>query len=178
MPLSEFINVKNLLLAKSRLSFILLARSVVFAAMFEHQMLEGKSNRVTIEDVDSDVMTEVLRFIYTDKANGIDKMADLLLAASDKYALERLKALCEESLSNNLDTENAADTLVLADMHSANQLKTQAIDFINTHASDVIETHGWKNMTKCYPHLVAETFKALVNQQSPTIGPARKKLKL
>lgn len=33
-------------------------------------------------------------------------------------------------------------------------------------------------MTKCYPHLVAETFKAMVNQQSPTIGPARKKIKL
>lgn len=100
--------------------------------MFEHQMLEGKNNRVVIEDVDADVMNEILRFIYTDKANGIDRMADLLLAAADKYALDRLKALCEEALSNNLDAENVTDTLVLADLHSANQLKIQAIDFINT----------------------------------------------
>lgn len=157
---------------------ILASRSAVFAAMFEHQMLEGKINRVMIEDVDPDVMAEILRFIYTDKINGIDKMADLLLAAADKYALERLKALCEESLSNSLDSENVADTLVLADLHSANQLKAQAIDYINTHAPDVIDTQGWKNMTKAYPHLVAETFKALVNQQSPTVGPAKKRLKL
>ena len=54
--------------------------------MFESQMLEGLSNRVQIEDVDPDVMNEVLRFIYTGKTNSIEKMADLLLAASDKVA--------------------------------------------------------------------------------------------
>ena len=48
-----------------------------------------------------------------------------------KYALERLKSLCEEALCNNLDIENVADTLILADLHSAHQLKIQAIDFIN-----------------------------------------------
>lgn len=54
-------------------------------------MLEGKINRVTIEDVDPDIMIEILRFIYTDKANGIDKMADLLLAASDKVKKYQFK---------------------------------------------------------------------------------------
>ena len=110
---------------------ILAARSAVFSAMFESQMLEGISNRVQILDVDYEVMREVLRFIYTGKSNSIDKMADLLLAAADKYALERLKALCEEALCNNLDIENVADTLILADCHSAVQLKYQAIEFIN-----------------------------------------------
>jgi speckle-type POZ protein len=57
---------------------------MVFSAMFEHKMIECKSNRVVIDDVDPDVMNEVLRFIYTDKASGIEKMADLLLAAADK----------------------------------------------------------------------------------------------
>lgn len=156
---------------------ILSARSAVFSAMFESQMLEGISNKVQIEDVDPDVMKEVLRFIYTGKSNSIDKMADLLLAAADKYALERLKALCEEALCNNLDIENVADTLILADCHSAVQLKYQAIEFINNHATEVIETSGWKMMIEKQPHLVAETFKALVNQQSPTIGPSRKRFK-
>lgn len=57
---------------------------MVFNAMFEHEMLEGKNNYVEIKDVDSDVMSEILRFIYTDKSNNVDKMADLLLAAADK----------------------------------------------------------------------------------------------
>ena len=59
--------------------------------MFEHQMVEMKSSRVVIEDVDPEVMTEVLRFIYTDKLNGIDKNADLLLAAADKVRAKLLK---------------------------------------------------------------------------------------
>lgn len=94
-------------------------------------MLEGLSNKVNIEDVEPEVMNEVLRFIYTGKTLLIDKMSDLLLAAADKYGLDRLKALCEEALCNNLDVDNAADTLILADVHSASQLKNQTIEFIN-----------------------------------------------
>jgi speckle-type POZ protein len=63
---------------------ILASRSAVFSAMFEHQMIEGKSNRVKIDDVDPDVMTEVLRFIYTGRINNIEKMSDLLLPVADK----------------------------------------------------------------------------------------------
>ena len=40
--------------------------------------------------------------------------------------------MCEESLCNTLSNETAADILILADMHSANQLKTHAIEFINS----------------------------------------------
>lgn len=49
-----------------------------------------------------------------------------------QYALDRLKVMCEEALCTNLSTENVADVLILADLHSADQLKAQAIDFINT----------------------------------------------
>ena len=49
-----------------------------------------------------------------------------------QYDLERLKVMCEEALCSNLSVETAADVLILADMHSANQLKAHAIDYINT----------------------------------------------
>lgn len=100
--------------------------------MFEHEMEERKQNRVDITDVDHEVLREMLRFIYTGKATNLEKMADDLLAAADKYALERLKVMCEEALCTSLAIENAADILILADLHSADQLKAQAIDFINT----------------------------------------------
>lgn len=40
--------------------------------------------------------------------------------------------MCEEALCLSLSVETAADTLILADLHSADQLKAQTIDFINT----------------------------------------------
>ncbi|XP_037296490.1 protein roadkill-like [Manduca sexta] len=159
---------------------ILAARSPVFAAMFEHEMEERKRNRVDITDVDHEVLREMLRFIYTGRAPNLDKMADDLLAAADKYALERLKVMCEEALCSSLSVETAADTLILADLHSADQLKAQTIDFINTsHATDVMDTAGWKNMISSHPHLIAEAFRALATQQQqiPPIGPPRKRVK-
>jgi len=156
---------------------ILAARSPVFNAMFEHQMTESKQNRVDIQDVDHEVMREMLKFTYTGKAPNLDKMADDLLAAADKYALERLKVMCEEALCSNLTIENVCDILVLADLHSAEQLKTHAIDFINSHATDVMETTGWRSMIQAQPHLIAEAFRALASQQSPPLGPPRKRNK-
>lgn len=157
---------------------ILAARSDVFSAMFEHEMEEKKQNRVEIVDMDESVLSEMLKFIYTGRSPSLEKMADDLLAAADKYNLERLKMMCEESLCNNLSNETAADILILADMHSANQLKIHAIEFINSHATDVMETPGWKQMITRQPHLVAEAFKALATQQVPPIGPPRKRIKL
>ncbi|XP_066543843.1 speckle-type POZ protein-like A [Amia ocellicauda] len=174
---------------------ILAARSPVFNAMFEHEMEESKKNRVDINDVDPDVFKEMMRFIYTGKAPNLEKMADNLLAAADKYALERLKVMCEEALCSNLSVENVADILILADLHSAEQLKAQAIDFINrcsvlrqlgckdgknwnsSHATDIMETAGWKSMIQSHPHLVAEAFRALASAQCPPFGIPRKRLK-
>ncbi|XP_036327205.1 speckle-type POZ protein isoform X2 [Rhagoletis pomonella] len=157
---------------------ILAARSEVFNAMFEHEMEERKLNRVDIHDVDHEVLREMLRFIYTGKAPNLEKMADDLLAAADKYALEKLKVMCEEALCLNLSVETAAETLILADLHSADQLKAQTIDFINTHATDVMETSGWQSMIATHSHLIAEAFRALATQQIPPIGPPRKRVKM
>ena len=101
--------------------------------MFEHKMLENERSRVLIEDIDGDIMLEILRFIYTGKTQNMDKLADALLPAADKYCLERLKVQCEETLCTTIDRDNVADTLILADLHSAVQLRQQAIDFINAH---------------------------------------------
>src|SRR5699024_6528915 len=46
---------------------ILSARSIVFAAMFEHETKENQENMVEIPDIDSDVFEEFLQFIYTGK---------------------------------------------------------------------------------------------------------------
>lgn len=157
---------------------VLAARSMVFNAMFEHEMEERKLNKVDIMDVDHEVMYEMLRYIYTGKAPNLHKMADELLAAADKYALDRLKVMCEEALCTNLNIDNVSDIFVLADLHSAEQLKNHAIDFINSHATDVMETTGWREMVASHPHLVAEAFRALASQQSPPPERPKKRAKI
>nr|CAH8858067.1 unnamed protein product [Trichobilharzia regenti] len=109
---------------------ILAARSPVFAAMFEHGMEESRANRVEITDMEPDTVAEVLRYIYTGQVVGMDRLAHELLAAADKYQLERLKTMCEEALVESLSVENACDIFGLSDMHNAEQLKAHTLEFI------------------------------------------------
>jgi len=148
---------------------ILSARSPIFGAMFEHGMTEARENRVDIADVDGEVLREMLRFMYTGIAPNLEKMADELLAAADKYQLDRLKVMCEQSLCLSLTNENSCETLILADLHSAEHLKMQAIEFINLHANEVMETVGWKELVRLHPTLLEQVFKALATQQTPPI---------
>lgn len=64
--------------------------------------------------------------------------------------------MCEQSLCLSLSNENACDTLILADLHSAEHLKMQAIDYINQHANEVMESEGWKTLVKDYPPLLEQ----------------------
>ncbi|XP_060249299.1 speckle-type POZ protein-like [Meriones unguiculatus] len=156
---------------------ILAARPPVFRAMFKHDMEERQKNRVEIKDLEPQVFKEMMGFIYTGKAPNLHTMATGVLAAADRYGLERLKVMCVDALCRDLSVENAAHTLILADLHSAEQLKMQALDFITLHASEVSETSGWKVMVDFHPQLLAEAFHALASAQSPFLEPPLKRLK-
>lgn len=145
---------------------ILAARSPVFAAMFEHKMKESKLGRVEITDCDFEVFNEVVEFIYTGRAPKLNDMAEQVLRAADKYDLGRLKAMCEDALSSKLSVETAAELLVLADTHNADQLKANALLFIKAHGASVVETDGWKKMASEDAHLVTEAFCALVAENA------------
>ncbi|XP_034356841.1 TD and POZ domain-containing protein 1-like [Arvicanthis niloticus] len=152
---------------------ILAARSPVFRAMFEHEMKESLTNQVEIQDMDPQVFKEMMSFIYTGKMPQLHSysMAIGVLAAADEYGLEGLMAMCEDALYRNLSVENAANTLILADLHSIEQLKAQALDFISVHASEVSETSGWKSMVESQPHLVAEAFHSLASAHCSFLEP-------
>lgn len=49
--------------------------------------------------------------------------------------------------------------------------------YVYSHATDVMDTTGWKTMIQSHPHLIAEAFRALATQQIPPIGPPRKRVK-
>ncbi|XP_054270960.1 speckle-type POZ protein B-like [Macrosteles quadrilineatus] len=156
---------------------ILAARSRVFAAMFDHCMEEGQLNHVTILDVDHATLGELLRFIYSGRVKDINKIAFDLLAAADKYDLERLKIMCEETLYKSISVDNVLDILILADLHSAVNLKSQAIELVCEHAKDIINTEGWNFMVKSHPHLVAEAFAFLSGKEVFFSPPLSKRIK-
>jgi hypothetical protein len=152
---------------------ILAARSPVFRAMFEHEMKESLKTPIKIHNLNPQVFKEMMSFIYTGKAPYLHShsMACDVLPAADKYGLVSLKVLCEDAFCRNLSVKNATHTLILADLHSTEKLKTQALDFIAYYASEVCETSEWKSMVESHPHLVAEAFQSLASAQCSFLEP-------
>ena len=127
---------------------ILAARSEVFAAMFSHDMLESANKAVVLPDIDSDVLTELLTYIYTGECPRIEELAESLIYHAEKYDLDHLKALCEEQLSYDLQVDNAARILVLADACNAEQLKRNVLLYVNEHGEEVEHTKEWEDVQK------------------------------
>ncbi|XP_065214346.1 speckle-type POZ protein B-like [Planococcus citri] len=136
---------------------ILSARCSVFKAMFKHGMKEANSNPVEITDIEPDVFRELLHYIYTGnvKITETATFVDLFVAA-DKYDLQNLKFLCEDALCKRLSHDNAANILIMADLHQSEKLKAAAISFIKSNSFAVMSTDGWKDVLDNYSDLVCD----------------------
>ncbi|XP_065207949.1 protein roadkill-like [Planococcus citri] len=144
---------------------ILSARSSVFSAMFKHDTIENQNNQVDIVDIDEEIMEEMLYYMYTGNVHNLDGMAERLLKAADKYEIKGLKAVCEDTLLQNLAVENAVDYLVLADFQNAHDLKLNVISFIVEKSTEVMRTKAWDNLVPSNPYLIDEVCKALSLQR-------------
>ncbi|KAF9599515.1 hypothetical protein IFM89_038735 [Coptis chinensis] len=58
-----------------------------------------------------------------------DTLAASLLAAADKYGLDRLRLMCESYLCKDISVNSVAKTLALADRHHAMELKSVCLKF-------------------------------------------------
>ena len=152
---------------------ILSARSPVFYAMFQSDFSEQKDNTLEVKDIEPDVFVEVLRFIYTDKAEKLEEMAPQLLAAADKYMLDLLKKKCEAFLARKVTLDNCGELLVLAHLHSSTDLKHTLLDFVRFHSSEVALTCNWQRLlAAAHPQLLRDISMALMTTGPvPTASP-------
>ena len=72
---------------------------------------------MTIKDIPSDVVAEMLLYIYTGNTPNLNKLAGDLLGAAEQYQLEMLKNICEEKLCSSLEIDNSVNHLILGDLY-------------------------------------------------------------
>ncbi|KAJ4769416.1 BTB/POZ and MATH domain-containing protein 2 [Rhynchospora pubera] len=120
---------------------ILAMRSQVFRAQFFGPLKEKSDAIIKIEDMDAPVFEPLLRFIYSEtipefeEENGSEKkhnteFAQHLLAAADRYDLERLKKICENILYGSIEKNNVIPLWSLAERHNCTHLKTACLKYI------------------------------------------------
>ncbi|KAK3134322.1 hypothetical protein QOZ80_6AG0547660 [Eleusine coracana subsp. coracana] len=149
---------------------ILASRSPVFMAEFFGHMKENRSQSVEIKDMDPAVFRAMLHFIYTDlipeldhqEQDGINAMVQHLLAAADRYGIQRLKLICEEKLMyDDVSIDTVAMTLVLAEQHGCSRLKAQCVDLIAANLEAVMATKGYKHLMASCPSVMNDLLKAM-----------------
>ncbi|KAL7300439.1 hypothetical protein TKK_0006791 [Trichogramma kaykai] len=126
---------------------VLATASPVFEAMFTHDMLENKHQLVDIVDISYDTVVEMLRYIYTGSVKNQEFfMTAELMAAANKYQLQKLKNKCEHLLGLNLSPENAVDALKIADDFDAEHLKKKAVDFVKSTLNETLRLNEMSDM--------------------------------
>lgn len=128
---------------------ILMARSSVFAAMFEHDTAEKQTGIIDIPDCDPDSFHEFLDYLYCGKTENISFPSSLhLYKIADKYNVQELKYFCAEYMEQNLTEENVCDAVILADLYDETKLMSAAQAFFNKSLSKIAMTIEWENFMK------------------------------
>jgi len=150
---------------------ILSTRSDVFRAMFQADMKENRTKKVTIKDVNPDVLKEMLQFIYTGDTNEnvLKEKSGELLAAAEKYQLNCLKEICENQLCSTLEVSNSIEYLVIGDMHQAFKLRKIALRIVAKNLTAIVPTEEYKDLVKNHPSLVLDIPAAMVDLMNDDI---------
>uniref|UniRef100_A0A0K8S5H1 BTB and MATH domain-containing protein 43 n=1 Tax=Lygus hesperus TaxID=30085 RepID=A0A0K8S5H1_LYGHE len=125
---------------------VLAAHGPVFAAMFKVDMLESEQNRVTVKDCEHHVFEAFIKWLYLGEVDEVEQVNYELLALADQYQIDKLKVMCERSLSAKISVNNAIKILHLADLHRATSLKSKSLEFIKTRVPEISTSEDWPSL--------------------------------
>lgn len=101
---------------------VLAARSPVFSALLFGSMADAAMPSITLQDSNPAAFKVMLKFIYSDALPPDDEFGGStvemmlhLLAAADRFALDRLKLMCALKLWENISVDTAASVLACAE---------------------------------------------------------------
>jgi speckle-type POZ protein len=149
---------------------VLAMRSPVFRAQLYGPMRDKgeQEQHLAVEDMQPSVFRALLGFIYTDALPAIDddgldehdrkERVCHLLVAADRYAMERLKMICQGILSKTLAVHTVAAMLALADQHHCDMLKESCFEFIFSpnRLQDVVASQGYAELKTTCPSVLVE----------------------
>lgn len=144
---------------------ILAARSPVFKAELFGPMAEATMACVTLHEIEPVVFKTLLRFVYTDSlpvdtelGDSVTDMVKHLLAAADRYALDRLKLACAQKLWEGVSADTVADALACAEIYNCQELKSRCIDFVvaKYNFKKTVLTESFISLLHKFPSILAE----------------------
>ncbi|KAE8714562.1 BTB/POZ and MATH domain-containing protein 2 [Hibiscus syriacus] len=149
---------------------VLAVRSPVFRAQLFGPLKDQNTQCITVEDMEAPVFKALLHFIYWDTLPDMEELvgstskwastlvSQHLLAAADRYALERMRLLCEAKLCQGVAINTVATTLALAEQHNCLHLKALCLKFVALpeNLKAVMQTDGFEYLKESCPGVLTE----------------------
>ncbi|CAL5005185.1 unnamed protein product [Urochloa decumbens] len=151
---------------------VLAARSPVFKAELFGSMADATMPSITVQDIEPAAFKVMLRFMYTDSFPADNELGDSptdmlqhLLAAADRFALDRLKLICSLKLSEHVSVDTVGSILVCAETYNCPELKNKCLDFfaVEKNFKEAAFTDGFVFLLQKFPSLAAELRKRVVS---------------
>jgi speckle-type POZ protein len=150
----------------------------IMAAAAEEESSAGAAGRsvVDVEDMDPEAFGALILFIYTDATppamhddedvEACRGMANQLLVAADRYAIERLKLICEDVLCRSLDVETVAATLALAEQCHCSSLRDACVELVSSTSriGKVVASQGYSRLRKGSPAVVVGMLEKVITK--------------
>jgi hypothetical protein len=172
----EFVDVKILCNGKTFKchKIVLSCQSEVFKTMIKNKSLtEKKTGIMKIEenDISSDVMDQLLYFLYHEKVKNAKMIDTDLLLAADKYNIQGLLDECCKYFESKLSLQNALDILVLAETTNQKNLFDTASRFVGKNLGNLEKSSPYQEMVNENPKMFTRVFsKMLEVKQAPKRG--------
>jgi speckle-type POZ protein len=168
---------------------VLVARSPEFRSKFFNGMDMEDKQEIVVTDLEPKVFKAMLHFIYrdtlTEEADAVlsttssefpvsETLIAKLLAAADKYGLERLRLMCESRLCKDINVNSVANILTLADHCHAIKLKAVCLNFAAQNLAAVMRSDGFESMKEKCPWLQSEMLKTIAGCEGDSCSTGEK----
>ncbi|XP_059632581.1 BTB/POZ and MATH domain-containing protein 2-like [Cornus florida] len=149
---------------------VLAARSPVFKAQLFGPMKDRDSQCIEVKEMKGPAFKALLHFIYWDALPDMQELSGLiskqdstlmaqhLLAAADRFGLDRLRTLCESKLCEDVTINTVVTTLALAEQLHCFQLKAVCLKFmaLPENLKAVMQTDGFEYLKESCPSVLTE----------------------
>ena len=143
-------------------SIILKARSNLFFRILEDP---SNPNMVAISDVNHNVMEMIIAYIYTGQVKlSRDNLVDVI-AASVKLELPNLLEECLKFFRNQINFENAADVLIVAEKFSLTELQKVAVRRITRYRTSLLADPTFRQKMVDHPGILLLLYDELSQEE-------------
>lgn len=124
---------------------ILAASSAVFDAMFKSKMQEEQTGIIKADQFNTDVMREMLSYVYTSNVEDLPRHAHDLFEVAHFYNIIDLEIMCKDYMMTNITVDNVTALSELCEKYNLKDIQSNVNRYIRNNEAQVVKSQKYLN---------------------------------